>query len=37
MGVRVMSTYDTEININQLASGIYNLRLAEKNIKFIKK
>ena len=37
IGVRVMSTYDTEININQLASGIYNLRLAEKNIKFIKK
>jgi hypothetical protein len=37
MGVRVMSTYDTEININQLASGIYNLRVSNRNMKFIKK
>ena len=37
MGVRVIKTSSTEINISHLASGIYNLKLAERNIKFIKK
>ena len=37
MGVMVISTFDTEIDVNHLASGIYNLRIAESNIKFIKK
>jgi hypothetical protein len=37
MGVRVIKTSSTEINVNHLASGIYTLRIAERNIKFIKK
>jgi len=37
MGVRVIRTSDTEIDVNHLASGIYNLRVAERNMKFIKK
>jgi hypothetical protein len=37
MGVRVIRTYDTYIDVSHLASGIYNLRIAEQNIKFIKK
>jgi len=37
MGVRVIRTSDTEIDVNHLASGIYNLRIAERNMKFIKK
>jgi len=36
MGVRVINTYDTEIDVNHLASGIYSLRILDKNIKFIK-
>ena len=37
MGVRVVKTSSTEINVNHLASGIYNIRIADRNIKFIKK
>jgi hypothetical protein len=37
MGVSVIRTYDTDIDVSHLASGIYNLRIAERNIKFIKK
>jgi len=36
MGVRVIRTSDTDIDVNHLASGIYNLRVANRNIKFIK-
>ena len=37
MGVRVVKTSSTKINVNHLASGIYNIRIADRNIKFIKK
>jgi len=37
MGVMVIRTSDVEIDVNHLASGIYNLRVLNRNIKFIKK
>ena len=37
MGIRIIKTFSTEININHLSSGIYNLRSEGRNIKFIKK
>ena len=37
MGIRIIKTFSTEININHLSSGIYNLRVEGRNIKFIKK
>jgi len=37
IGVRVVKTSSTKINVNHLASGIYNIRIADRNIKFIKK
>ena len=37
MGVMVISTFDTKIDVNHLSSGIYYLRIANRNIKFIKK
>ena len=37
MGIRVIKTFSTDININHLSSGIYNLRVEGRNIKFIKK
>ena len=37
MGIMVIRTSDTEIDVNHLASGIYNLRVSNRNLKFIKK
>ena len=36
LGSKVISTNDNRIDIRYLSSGIYDLKLAERHIKFIK-